>query len=174
MSQWDGKALKRQVLVLNQNYEPLMICNAKRAIILVYLGKAEIVERDEFWVRSVRQAFPLPSIVRLVRYIQRPRKQVVLSRKNILKRDNHRCQYCGASKKPLTVDHVIPKERGGEDSWENLVTACVDCNSKKGNRTPEEANMPLLSRPRRPTYVIFLRRFVGVVDDRWKPYLFMD
>jgi 5-methylcytosine-specific restriction endonuclease McrA len=99
---------------------------------------------------------------------------VVLSRKNIIKRDNGRCQYCGSPHKPLTVDHVLPKNRGGEDSWENLVCACVSCNNRKGNRTPDEARMPLFRKPQRPTHIFFMQHFVGVVDERWKPYLFMN
>ena len=168
-------SLKRNVLILNQNYEPMSVISARKAVILMYLGKVEIIERHPFWeIRSVSRSFPFPSIVRLVSYIHVPRKRVVLSRKNIIKRDSARCQYCGSHQKPLTVDHVLPKNRGGEDSWENLVCACVTCNNRKGNRTPEEARMPLLRRPQRPSHLIFIQHFIGVVDERWKPYLFMN
>jgi 5-methylcytosine-specific restriction endonuclease McrA len=166
--------LNTQVLILNQNYEPMSVTNAKRAIILIYLGKAEIIERHDGYIRSVTLAIPLPSIVRLVRYIRVPRKGIILSRKNIIKRDNHQCQYCGATHKPVTVDHIIPKDRGGEDSWENLVCACVKCNVKKGNRTPEEVGMTLTHRPQKPGHLFFIQRFMGITDERWKPYLFMD
>ncbi len=167
--------LKTQVLVLNQNYEPMTITNVKKAIVLVYLGKAELVEKyDSLVVRSITISLPLPSIVRLTRYISVPRKRIVLSRKNIIKRDAHSCQYCGNSSGPITVDHVIPKGRGGEDSWENLVCACTKCNNKKGNRTPEEAGMNLLKRPLKPSHLFFIRYFIGKLDHRWKPYLFMN
>lgn len=163
------------MLILNQNYEPLSICNTKKAIILLYLGKAELVEsRDGKLIHSVSMTFPFPSIVRLSSFIHVPYKKIILSRKNILRRDGHRCQYCGRTDVPLTVDHVIPKARFGEDTWENLVTACVECNNKKGDRTPTEAKVQLLRRPMRPNHVTFLRHFVGTIEDCWKPYLFIN
>lgn len=165
--------LQSQVLVLNQNYEPMTITNAKKAIILIYLGKAEIIEKNDGYIHSVSMTFPLPSIVRLTRYINVPRKRIILSRKNIIKRDSHQCQYCGVRSGPVTIDHIIPKGRGGEDTWENLVCACVKCNNKKGDRTPEEARMKLLRKPQRPNYIFFIRYFISKMDNRWKPYLFM-
>ncbi|MBS4028593.1 MAG: HNH endonuclease [Ignavibacteriales bacterium] len=116
---------------------------------------------------------PYPSIVRLSSYVHIPFKKIILSRKNILRRDGHRCQYCGRSDVTLTVDHVIPKAHGGEETWENLVCACVTCNNRKGDRTPEESNLKLMRKPLRPNHVTFLRHFMGSFDDRWKPYLFM-
>jgi len=165
--------LHSQVLVLNQNYEPMTITNVKKAIILIYLGKAEIIEKNDAHIRSISTSYPLPSIVRLTRYINVPRKRIILSRKNIIKRDGHKCQYCGIRSGPVTIDHVIPKVRGGEDTWENLVCACVKCNNKKGNRTPEEAGMKLFNKPQRPSYIFFIRYFVGSIDNRWEPYLYM-
>jgi 5-methylcytosine-specific restriction endonuclease McrA len=117
---------------------------------------------------------PYPSIVRLCVFVRVPYKKIVLSRKNILRRDGHSCQYCGRTDTMLTVDHIIPKAKGGPDSWENLVAACVSCNNKKGDRTLHEAEMTLLRRPIRPNHVMFIRHFVGTVDDHWKPYLFMN
>lgn len=166
--------LDRYVLVLNQNYEPLSICTAKRAIVLVFLGKAEIVEKLALEVRTVSRAYPLPSVVRLYMYITIPRKKILLTRKNILKRDGYRCQYCGQKRTPLTLDHVIPKNKGGSDSWENLVCACARCNNRKGQRTPEEARMTLHRLPRRPNYLMFIRHFVGISDHRWRRYLFLE
>ncbi|PIU45311.1 MAG: HNH endonuclease [Ignavibacteriales bacterium CG07_land_8_20_14_0_80_59_12] len=164
-----------KVLVLNQNYEPMSVCNVKKAVILLYLGKAELVEsKNGKALHSVSSTMPCPSIVRLSVFIHAPFKRVVLTRKNILRRDAYRCQYCGGTGLPLTVDHVIPKAQCGEDAWENLVSACLRCNNKKGDRTPEEARMPLLRRPRRPSHVTFIRHFVGQVDEGWKPYLFMS
>ena len=167
--------MSRKVLVLNHNYEPLSVCNVKKAVILLWLGKAELIAACEGKVlRSVSAAMPFPSIVRLAVYVRVPYKKIVLSRKNVLRRDGHRCQYCGKSDLTLTVDHIIPKARGGNDAWENLVAACVSCNNRKGDRTPAEAHMPLLRKPIRPNHVMFIRHFVGTVDDHWKPYLFMN
>ena len=166
--------LDKRVLLLNQNYEPLSICSARKAIILLFLGKAQLVERyDSLMVRSVTTQMALPSILRLDRYINVPRKRILLSRKNIIKRDRLSCQYCGSRAKPLTVDHVIPKEKKGGDRWDNLVAACVDCNTKKGNRTPEEANMKLFTVPKKPNYLYFIQNFFGKPEDLWKPYLFL-
>lgn len=167
--------LERHVLVLNQNYEPLSVCTARRAFILVFLGKAEIVEASATdSLHAVNTTFQLPSVVRLGAFIRVPQKRVLLSRKNILKRDSHRCMYCGTHDGRMTVDHVVPRLRGGTDSWENLVCACHPCNNTKGNRTPEEAGMPLLGRARRPTHITFIQRFIGIRDKRWRPYLFLD
>ena len=136
--------------------------------------KAEVVvAHEKRRIRSVRDIFSYPSVIRLRRYINIPIKKVELSRKNILRRDGHQCQYCGSNKPPLTVDHVMPRSRGGADSWENLVCACIKCNVKKGNRTPEEAGMKLMKTPRRPTHVTFIKNLGGEVDERWKPYLFI-
>lgn len=153
----------------------MSVCNVKKAIVLLYLGKAELIESyDGKRVRAVSVAMPFPSIVRLGVYVRVPYKKIILSRKNILRRDGHRCQYCGRVDIPLTVDHVIPKARSGEDTWENLVTACVSCNNRKGNRTLEDAHMKLLRKPMKPNHVTFIRHFVGNIDERWKPYLFMN
>jgi len=166
--------LQSRVLVLNQNYEPLTVCSAKKAIVLLYLGKVEIIERRPEMVRSVYTALPLPSVIRLGRLAHVPRKRILLNRANILKRDNYQCQYCGTTKPPFTIDHVIPRDRGGEDSWENLVCACVECNTRKRNRTPQEAGMKLLRVPRKPGYLFFIQNFGNIPDERWKPYLFMS
>jgi 5-methylcytosine-specific restriction endonuclease McrA len=150
----------------------LTICSVERALILVLLQKAEVVEAlpDRF-VRSPSQRFPWPSIVRLKGYVRVPYRRIMLTRRNVLRRDGHRCQYCG-SRERLTLDHVVPKSRGGPDAWDNLVAACVPCNNKKGNRTPEEAQMTLRRRPFRPSHVMYLRDFLGSLDDAWKPYLY--
>ena len=163
-----------RVLVLNQNYEPLSVCSARRAVVLLCLEKAEMVERNHELVRSVSVTIPLPSIVRLSRFVRVPRKRILLNRRNVIKRDNHQCQYCGSVHGPVTVDHVVPKDRGGEDTWENLVCACVRCNTKKRNRTPKEAGMEFLRKPRKPGYPFFIQHLVGIPDERWKPYLFLS
>lgn len=124
-------------------------------------------------LHSASAQLPFPSIIRLAHYIRVPFKKVILSRKNILRRDGHKCMYCGSTSYSLTVDHIMPKSRGGEDSWENLVSACLKCNNKKGSNTPDEASMPLLTRPIRPNHVTFMRQYVGQINKGWEPYLFM-
>lgn len=167
--------LSRKVLVLNQSYEPLCISNVRRAVVLLYLGKAEVIEPlDHQFLRSMRLRLPVPSIVRLLLYKRVPTRKVVLSRKNILVRDNFQCQYCGRKNIPLTVDHVVPRVKGGTIKWENLVCACVFCNNKKGNRRPAEAGMNLRRIPRIPDYISFLSFLVDKVHDEWKPYLFLN
>lgn len=162
-------------MVLNQSYEPITVCSAKKAFLLIYLLKADLIaERSGRVLRSIHQTFPYPSVIRLCSYIKVRYKSIELSRRNILRRDNHQCQYCGQTNPPLTLDHIIPKSRGGSESWDNLITACVKCNNRKGSRTPEEANMPLQKLPRKPHHVVFLKNFMGKVDEAWKPYLFLD
>ncbi|NJL42336.1 MAG: HNH endonuclease [Pseudanabaena sp. SU_2_4] len=136
-----------KVLVLNASYEPLNITSWQRAVGLLIKGKAEQVEHNG---RMLYPGFPLPTVIRLLHYINLPYKEIPLTRRNILHRDGHSCQYCAYTGDDLTLDHVIPKSRRGGDSWENIVTACVRCNVKKGNRTPKEASMPLRKQPRRP------------------------
>jgi 5-methylcytosine-specific restriction endonuclease McrA len=167
--------MNAKVLILNQNYEPMSVISARKAVVLLYLGKAEMIaSQDGKRVRAVAMSMPFPSIVRLSVYVHVPYKRIILSRKNILRRDAHRCQFCTRGDLPLTVDHIVPLSRGGEDTWENLVCACVECNNRKGDRTPEEARMPLRRVPRRPNHVTFIRHFVEALDERWKPYLFLN
>lgn len=171
----NGSIVSSRVLLLNQNYEPLSICTAKRAIVMAMSGAVQIVERHEtLALRTVTKRYDLPTVVRLDRYINAPRKRVLLNRKNILARDNHRCQYCQSPGPNLTIDHVKARRHGGEDSWENLVTACVKCNSKKGNRTPEQAGMRLHKAPKRPNRITFIRQTAQSAHNSWRPYLFMD
>jgi 5-methylcytosine-specific restriction endonuclease McrA len=142
---------------------------------MLLLTKAEMIEKKNgYAVRSPSISLPLPSVIRLLKYYRVPYRMIELSRKNIIRRDNYRCQYCGKKTSTLTIDHVIPKSRGGTDTWDNLVAACVKCNNKKGNRTPSEANMPLLKKPRKPNHIMFLKQFMGTIDDSWRPFLFMD
>lgn len=153
----------------------MSICNVQRAVVLLFLGKAELISHKETRkVRSVRSALPFPTIVRLRVYIKVPYKKIVLSRKNILRRDSHKCQYCQRGDLPLTIDHIVPKSKGGDDTWENLVAACVRCNNKKGDRSPDEARMPLFKKPNKPSHITFMKHFVGRVDEDWKPYLYMN
>jgi 5-methylcytosine-specific restriction endonuclease McrA len=136
--------------------------------------KAEIVsKRDGINIRSVNHLMPYPSVIRLVSYIRVPYRKIELSRRNIHYRDNFKCQYCGAKAKELTIDHIIPKSKGGDDSWENLVTACKPCNNKKGDSTPEESGMRLLNKPYRPNYIMLIQRYMSAVNEDWKPFLFV-
>lgn len=162
-----------RVLVLNQSYEVLSICTAKKALVLIILGKAEIVASDlNKQIRSKSIAFPKPNVIRLRRYVAIPYKQVILTRRNVLRRDAYKCVYCGRGDIALTVDHVIPKARGGQDTWDNMVCACTKCNNKKGSRTPAEAEMRMIHKPYEPNHILFIKNSVSKVDESWKPYLF--
>lgn len=145
-----GPIVVMPVLVLNQNYEPLNVCNARRAIVLVDVGKAEVLEVDGLVFRSPSRTVRVPSVIRLHRLIKRPRPRVRLTRREVFARDHHTCQYCGTGTKELTVDHVVPRHRGGSHTWENVVSACRTCNHRKGGRTLEEANMALRRAPFEP------------------------
>lgn len=161
--------------MLNRSYEPLTVCNVKKALILIVLGKAELVENNNTkTVRSVRAEFPWPSVIRLNTYIRVPYKKIILTRKNILKRDGHKCSYCGRGDVTLSIDHILPRSRGGEDTWENLTAACNKCNNIKGDRTPEEAEMKLKSRPYAPNHILYIKNAVNRLDNNWKPYLFQS
>ena len=165
--------LHGQVLVLNQDYQPLTVCGVKRAVMLTFMGKAELLHRNpELKIRSVTQSYDYPTVVRLLSYIRVPYNNIVVTRRNILKRDGYRCQYCNA-REDLTIDHVIPRSRGGRDTWKNLVTSCASCNIKKGNRTPREASMKLLKKPYKPNHILYLQTIVASVKEDWKPYLYM-
>lgn len=167
-------SLSGHVLVLNQDYRAVSVCSVERAVVLLLLRKAEMVHAHPARViRSARAQHPWPSIVRLKVYVQVPYRGIMLTRRNVLRRDRYRCQYCGTGER-LTIDHVLPKSRGGQDTWENLVAACVPCNNRKGNRTPEEAGMQLARPPFRPSHVMFIRDYVGTFDEQWKPYLFLS
>jgi 5-methylcytosine-specific restriction endonuclease McrA len=167
------EVLNGNVLILNQDYQPLSVCNVKRSLLLIFLEKAEILhDRPDQKIHTISNEYDYPSVIRLRRYARIPFKNIVLTRKNIMKRDGNRCQYCNAGS-DLTIDHVIPKSRNGKDTWENLVTACNRCNHKKGNRTPREAEMPLKRDPFKPNHIIFLRDYMGRIEDPWKPYLYM-
>lgn len=138
------------VLVLNQNYEPLNICSARRALVLLDRGKAEVIENGAGVIHSVSQIFPLPSVLHLTYMVKRPRLQRKLTRREVFGRDRYTCQYCGCHTTDLTLDHVVPKQRGGQHLWVNVVSACKPCNRHKAGRTPAEANMALLQEPKAP------------------------
>lgn len=164
-------SLKRNVLVLNQDYSPLTVCSVERAFLLVFLNKAELLSPvPDVYLHTVTATYPVPSVIKISRYISVPYKGVVLSRQNIFRRDNHECQYCGTNR-DLTLDHLVPRSKGGTSNWRNLVTACKHCNAKKGDYTPEEAGMRLRRAPFKPTYIMFLKTSNGHVFEEWRPYL---
>ncbi len=138
------------VLVLNQNYEPLNICRARRAVVLLYRGKAEMLENGLGFIHSANRSFPLPSVIRIVYMIKRPRPKRKLTRLEIFNRDKYTCQYCGKETQQLTLEHVIPRYKDGAHTWENVVSACIPCNRRKAGQTPEQAGMKLLCRPAAP------------------------
>ena len=137
------------VLVLNASYEPLNITTWRRAVVMLLKGKAEALERDAG--RELRPEQFLPTVIRLRQFVRVPYRSLPLTRRNIFQRDGHTCQYCGRAGEMLSIDHVLPRSRGGSDSWENVTTACLPCNVRKGNRTPREADMPLARDPSRPS-----------------------
>ena len=167
-------------LVLNATFEPLKVVNWQRAMTLWCQGKVEIVETHEREVRAVTFSFKLPSVVRLLRFVKiRHREDYVpFTRANIYARDRYRCQYCGHEfeMSDLTFDHVIPASRGGRRTWDNIVTACFDCNTAKGNRTPAEAGMHLLRQPRKPQSSPTLRVAIGLgrTPESWRSYLYWN
>ncbi len=168
--------LHSPVLVLNASYEPINVCAARRALVLILKGVASPEEVSEHRVVSTRQALPLPSVIRLLEYRRIPHQTRALSRKNILMRDRYTCQYCMRTmpSAEMTLDHVIPRSRAGETTWENLVACCHVCNNRKGSRTPEEAGMKLARAPRPFTLHTsrHLMRLLAKSDDRWRKYLF--
>ena len=168
--------LQQPVLVLNASYEPINVCAARRAIVLIIKGVASAEEFGDRVIHSTAHALDMPSVIRLLEYRRIPQQTRALSRKNILMRDRYTCQYCGASGSAtnLTLDHVIPRSRGGGSSWENLATCCHPCNNRKGNRTPEEAGMKLARTPRAFTLHTsrHLMRLLGNGDVQWRKYLF--
>ena len=161
------------VLVLNQNYEPLNVCRVRRAVVLLYYGKAEMLEDGTGFIHSTNYNFPLPSVIRLAYMIKRPRPQRKLTRLEVFHRDQYTCQYCGKQTHQLTLDHVTPRYRGGEHIWENVVSACIPCNRRKAGKTPNEAGMRLIRRPALPRGNAFFyipRRYLQT-QSQWQKYL---
>jgi 5-methylcytosine-specific restriction endonuclease McrA len=164
--------LNEPVLILNVNFEPLHVCNTRRALSLVMAGKAEIILNGRGFIRSASAAFELPSIIKLQYMVKRPRPRVSLCKREVLRRDDFTCQYCGRKSHHLTIDHVMPRHMGGKHTWKNLVAACAPCNRRKGGRTPEQAAMQLLRVPAEPS-ASAQYRFGRHLDDRqeWEPFI---
>jgi 5-methylcytosine-specific restriction endonuclease McrA len=162
----------QQVLVLNASYEPLNVTSVRRAHVLVFKGKAEVIEELERQLHSATDTYPWPHVIRLVAYVKVPRAvQRKISRRALFARDGWRCAYCGTTGGRLTLDHIVPRSKGGDSVWENVVTSCAPCNLKKGNRLPEEVEMRLTSPPRPPAPALFVTLASPTIPDRWQPYL---
>jgi 5-methylcytosine-specific restriction endonuclease McrA len=159
------------VLVLNASYEPLNVCSVRRAYVLVYKGKAEVIEHLNRELRSASSSFRWPHVIRLLEYVRVPKAvRRKISRRALFARDDWRCQYCGSSGR-LTLDHVVPRSRGGASEWENVVTSCASCNHRKGNRLLEEVKMHLRGQPRPPAPALFVTLSAPTIPDGWRPYL---
>lgn len=170
----EARAMNNEVLVLNNDYEPLNVCNMRRAIVLVCMGKADILHADQKMVGTLHGPLDSPSVVRLRYYVKRPIPELRLSRRSVFARDSFTCQYCGKQDRELTVDHVIPKRLGGKSTWENLVCCCRKCNSKKGDKALDNSGMTLARVPRKPRYVPFIsltKYLQGARNEVWRDYL---
>lgn len=166
--------MNKVVLVLNQNYEPLNICNVRRAIVLVIDGKAEVLEEQPGSLASASRVFPSPSVIRMVYLIRRPHPRVKLTRREIFIRDNYTCQYCGRQGHDLTIDHVVPRSRGGPHTWENLVSACKACNHRKGGKLLADTRLTLHKTPIEPKaglYYTIERRLDSGVVESWLKFI---
>lgn len=167
-------------LVLNASFEPLHIVTWQRAIQLLFQGKVEVIEESDHEIRTVRLTMKVPAVLRLIQYVPLTRKKqlVRFSRANIFLRDQHVCQYCGErfNKAHLTLDHVVPIVQGGRKSWENIVTACKPCNQRKGGRTPSQASMHLIRKPKQPGWLPSVSLTIGIAKapERWRIYLKLD
>lgn len=164
-----------RTLVLDAAYQPVSIVNWQRAIVLVFTKKAEIISESGKFIASMAESFPLPSVVRLIHYVKvfRRVRGIPCNRRNLLLRDAFTCQYCGKhlSREDSTIDHVIPKSKGGGTTWDNVVLACQKCNVKKAARTPQEAGLRLLRRPRKPSLLELIKDTRDVPPEDWTPFL---
>ncbi len=170
-----GNGTMRPSLLLNATFEPIGVISWKKAVVLSFLGKAEVVSAYDQVIHSVSQRYQLPAVLRLIHYVKYRRREVKFTRRNIYIRDKYRCQYCGRVFEPkdLTYDHVIPRSRGGKTTWTNVVTCCHACNRKKGDRTPREADMKLHSKPKEPLWHPMIHFSVDPeqIPDAWRDYL---
>ncbi len=159
------------VLVLNQDFTPLALCHVNRAFLLIFNSKAELIRESKSRVmRSISKNYPYPSVIKLNRYISLPYRKVILNRHNIFKRDQNQCQYCGKTRE-LTLDHLIPRSKGGKFVWTNLVTACLSCNAKKGDKLISETDLVLNKNPIKPSFIMFLKKLSHRQINEWEPFL---
>ncbi len=161
-----------RVLVLNATYEPINVCTVRRAVVLLLKEKAEVIEHGERELHSATQSITRPVVIRLVTYVRIPRDthRRKITRRAVFARDDWTCQYCG-SRSNLTVDHVVPRSKGGTSSWENIVASCAPCNRRKGNALPRQAGMRLLRQPRTPSPHVFIQVASPSIPQAWRTYL---
>jgi 5-methylcytosine-specific restriction endonuclease McrA len=163
--------MEKRVLVLNLDHSPVAVVPVHKAIVLCLLEKANVLTTyDLLSIRTVSRSFEYPAVIRLAHYKSIPFRGVLLNRTNIFRRDRGECQYCG-SKRHLTIDHVIPKSKGGQTVWTNLITACNRCNVNKGDKTPEQAGLHLRSEPFKPSLSYFLAEYAERQAEEWLPFL---
>ena len=182
--------LSRPTLVLNRNWQPVGIATVSRTLVKLWNGTARVVDPDDYqiyswsdwsmlqpvddepFIQTSSLRLRVPEVITLTKYDRVPNRSVAFSRRNLFKRDKFKCQYC--SKRPsseeLTIDHVLPRSRGGETTWENCVVACVDCNSRKANRTPQQAHMPLQREPAQPKWKPIYAS-IGIRIDSWSKFV---
>ena len=163
--------LESSVLVLNQNYQPLNICNGRRAIMLLIRGKAELLIQGKTIVRTISHAQNCPSVIRILYMVKRPVIRYRLSRMAIFHRDSFTCQYCGIETPDLTIDHIVPRSKGGPHTWENVVASCGLCNHKKAGLTPKQARLRMPPKPASPRpnpYYLFVHQSI---QEEWKPFI---
>jgi 5-methylcytosine-specific restriction endonuclease McrA len=179
-----------EVLVLNSDYEPLNVCNMRRALVMVYLGKADVLHAHDDYVvarpavsgspwdptthRPIDPATRAPSVVKLRHHVKRPLPELKLTRRTVFARDEFTCQYCGAIGKDMTIDHVVPRRHGGRTEWDNVVCSCRRCNMKKSDKFLHQTGMKLMKQPRRPRYIPYIslvKYLAGRKNDVWRDYL---
>lgn len=164
--------MQMPVLVLNANFEPVNVCDMRRAVGLLMAEKASMVVNGRGEIKTINSTFPRPSVIRLQKMISRPRPVLKMTRREVFRRDNYTCQYCGKKTSNLTIDHVIPRHLGGKHVWNNVVAACSHCNHRKGGRLPEEVNMRLMRTPAEPptsAHYIFGRHLND--NTEWETFL---
>jgi 5-methylcytosine-specific restriction endonuclease McrA len=170
--------MNSQVLVLDASYEPIHVCGVKRAIVLIVKGVARSEQNTPQVMRSPSCEIPIPAVIRLVHFISLPYRKKAFSKKHIYLRDNYTCQYCGRQSLPndLTLDHVLPQSRGGKSVWENLVTSCKACNTRKGDLTPKEAGLVVLNKPKPLSSYFYLHLVRSKARDNqyWRKYLYYE
>jgi 5-methylcytosine-specific restriction endonuclease McrA len=163
--------MEKRVLVLNLDHSPVAVVPVQKAIVLVLLEKANVLCTYELLeIRTISRSFEYPAVIRLSNYKNIPFKGVLLNRVNVFRRDRGECQYCG-SKRHLTLDHVVPRSKGGKTNWTNLVTACHRCNVNKGDKTPEQVGLILRSAPFKPSLSYFLNEYAERQAEEWLPFL---
>ncbi len=166
--------IDKPVLVLSQSFEAFNICHVRRAIVLILRGKAEMLENGLGYIHTAEDSFPIPSVIKLAYTVKRPRHERKMTRFGIFHRDNYTCQYCSKTSHQLTLDHVVPRNQGGEHSWENVVSACAACNRRKAGMTPKQAHMKLIRQPRQPHYNVpfYIPQHHLKNLEQWQKYLY--